>query len=58
MGLLRKISSRIKRMIGTGNDAADNIAFWAVYGIPGMIIIVVVIGALMGHFILWLSEVL
>jgi len=52
------VLAKIRRMIGTGPEAADNIAFWLVYGIPGIIIIAVAIGAIGTYFVLWLSKVL
>lgn len=52
--LLKKIFARIKRMIGTGSEADENIAFWLVYGIPGVAIVIFVIIKLTSYFIDWL----
>jgi len=52
--LLTKIFARIKRMIGTGAEAGDNIAFWLVYGIPGIIIIIGTAIYTIAYFIRWL----
>lgn len=40
---VKKIFARIRKMIGTGLEAGDNIAFWIVYGIPGMLVIILII---------------
>jgi len=56
--LMGKIFTRIKRMIGTGEDAGRNIGFWISDGILGIIYIVSIVLYILSYAIRLLSEAL